>query len=455
MPSRAAIRFGLIVVCIGNLIGPLDSSVNVAFPAITAAFDIAITDIQWIVISYIIAQSSLTIAFGKIGDLFGHRRVFRWGMLACAMAHLACGFAPTYEALVGWRAAQGIAVGLAMACGPALATLLFPPEQKRQMLSIYLILTGVGGALGPIVGGWIIEITGWPGVFWFRVPIAAIALLLSIGLPEPVVVRTARPKFDIAGALLLTIALTCLILFMSMARRSDVALWIGFALLAGAVGTALAFVRHEGRIEQPILDMRHFSDRFFSGMQMASIAIYLCCFSILLLLPYLLAAQPDYTTQSMGLTLAVFPVGSILASLASGGILQRISSLTLMRYGLIVAAAGLLLLAYACYAPSLVAIGLTMLVSGSGMGIFQVGYADATTSALPVADRGVAGSLVSVTRLIGFVVGAAGITWLFEFLRGTDASPVGIQRTFAALGLTLLTFGVLFWQLRPSRSVER
>ena len=455
MPSKAAIRFGLIVVCIGSLIGPLDSSVNVAFPAITGAFAIAITDIQWIVISYIIAQSSLTIAFGKIGDLFGHRRVFRWGMLACAAAHLACGFAPTYEALVGWRAVQGVAVGLAMACGPALATLLFPPEQKRRMLSVYLVCTGVGGALGPIAGGWMVELIGWPGVFWMRVPIAVIALVLSIGLPEPEVARATRPRFDIVGAALLTISLTCLILFMGMARRPDVSLWLSFALLAGAIATGIALIRHERRVDQPILDMRYFNDRFFSAMQLASITIYLCCFSILLLLPYLLAAQPGYTALSTGLTLAVFPLGSILASLASGSILQRIASPKLMRYGLVLAAIGLLLLAYACYAPTLTAIGFTMFVSGGGLGIFQIGYADATTSALPVADRGVAGSLVSVTRLIGFVVGAAGITWIFEVLRGTDASTVGIQRTFAALGALLILFSALFWRLRVGRTPSR
>ena len=452
MPTKAAIRFGLLVVCLGNLIGPLDSAVNVAFPAITDSFAIAITDIQWIVISYIIAQSSLTIAFGKIGDLFGHRRVFRWGMLACAAAHLACGFAPTYAALVGWRAVQGVAVGLAMACGPALATLFFPPAQKRRMLSIYLVCTGIGGALGPIAGGWIVDLIGWPGVFWMRVPIAVLALVLSIWLPEPVVARVTRPRFDIAGAALLTIALTCLILFMSMARRPEVALWIGVALPGAAVASTVALVRHERRVDQPILDMRHFNDQFFSGMQIASITIYLCCFSILLLLPYLLAAQPGYTTLSTGLTLAVFPAGSILASLASGGILQRIASHTLMRCGLTVAALGLLLLAYACYAPTLTAVAFTMFVSGSGLGIFQIGYADATTSALPVADRGVAGSLVSVTRLIGFVVGAAGITWLFEALCGTDASTVGIQRTFGALGICLFLFSVMFWRLRPGRT---
>ncbi|MFN0301414.1 MAG: MFS transporter [Burkholderiales bacterium] len=441
------------VVCIGNLVGPLDSSVNVAFPAITAAFGIAITDIQWIVISYIIAQSSLTIVFGKIGDLFGHRRVFQIGMAACAIAHLLCGLAPTYQALVGWRMFQGVAVGLAMACGPALATLLFPPEEKRRIISIYVLLIGVGSALGPIAGGVLIDTIGWPGVFWFRVPIALLALLLSIGLPEPDVARAFRPKFDIAGALLITIALACLILFMGMARRPDVSLWVGLALLIGSAAATAMFIRHEARIEQPILDVRHFNDPFFSGMQIASVAIHFGAFSILLLLPYLLAAQPDHSALSLGLTLAVFPVGMICASVAGGGIAQRMPAVTLIRSGLVLASIGLMLLAYASIIPSLITIGATLFVTGVGLGIFQVGYADATTSALPVADRGVAGSLVSVTRLVGFVVGAAGITWLFEALRGAEASPVGIQRTFGVLGIGLLVFGGIFWRLSAGRAV--
>ncbi len=441
------------VVCIGNLIGPLDGSVNVAFPAITEAFGVAITDIQWIVISYIIAQSSLTIVFGKIGDLFGHRRVFQLGMAACAIAHLLCGLATTYEALVGWRMFQGVAVGLAMACGPALATLLFPPEEKRRIISIYVLLIGVGSALGPIAGGVLIDATGWPGVFWFRVPIALLALLLSIGLPEPGVARAGRPKFDTAGAILLTIALACLVLFIGMARRPDVSLGIGLALLAGSAMATWLFVRHEARSEQPILDVRHFNDSFFSAMQFASVAIYFSCFSILLLLPYLLAVQPAHSTLSLGLTLAVFPLGTILASLATGATAMRMSAVTLMRGGLVLASIGLLLLALACIVPSIITIGATLFVTGAGLGIFQVGYADATTSAMPVADRGVAGSLVSVTRLVGFVVGAAGITWLFEALRGVEGSPVGIQRTFGVLGLGLFVFGGMFWRLSAGRKI--
>ncbi len=447
MVSRAGARFGLSVVCIGSLVGPLDSSVNVAFPAITTAFGIAITDIQWIVISYIIAQSSLTIVFGKIGDLFGHRRVFRIGMAACAVAHFLCGIASTYEALVGWRTLQGVAVGLAMACGPALATLLFPPEDKRRIIAIYVFVIGVGSAVGPIAGGLLIEAFGWPSVFWFRVPVALLALVLSIGLPEPVVARTLRPRFDITGAILLTVAIACLVLFIGLARRPDVSNGIGLFLFLAAIAATWMFIRHEARVDQPILDVRHFHDRFFSGMQLASIAIYLGCFSILLLLPYLSGVQAS--TLTLGFTLAMFPVGTILASIASGRAMQ--SAVGLMRGGLVVASIGLLLLALACDSASIAMIGSTLFITGAGLGAFQVGYADATTSALPVADRGVAGSLVSVTRLIGFVVGAAGITWLFEILRGTDSSDAGIERTFGALGFALLAFSVGFWRLSAGR----
>jgi hypothetical protein len=225
------------------------------------------------------------------------------------------------------------------------------------------------------------------------------------------------------------------------------------ALLAGSALATWMFVRHEARSEQPILDVRHFNDPFFSAMQFASVAIYFSCFSILLLLPYLLAVQPAHSTLSLGFTLAVFPLGTILASLASGATAMRMSAVTLMRGGLVLASIGLLLLALASIVPSIITIGATLFATGVGLGIFQVGYADATTSALPVADRGVAGSLVSVTRLVGFVVGAAGITWLFEAVRGAEGSPVGIQRTFGVLGLGLFVFGGVFWRLSAGRTI--
>ena len=132
------------------MLGPLDSAVNIAFPAITTAFGLRVSDIQWVVICYVLAQSCFSIVFGKLGDLYGHRRVFMVGAGLATIIHALAGFAPNYPALVAMRGLRGIAIGIAMSCGPALATFLYPPARKRAALSFYTMLFGVGLAIGPL-----------------------------------------------------------------------------------------------------------------------------------------------------------------------------------------------------------------------------------------------------------------------------------------------------------------
>ena len=434
------------------MLGPLDGSVNVAFPLITQGFGLAVADIQWIIVSFIIAQSAFTLVFGKLGDLFGHRRIFRIGLAAAALAHLACAIAPSYAALIALRAIQGVSIGLVMATGPALATLLFAPHEKRRIIAIYLMWISIGFALGPLVGGVILSSLGWPGVFWFRVPIALIALLLSIWLPEPVIDRASRPRLDYLGAVLLVALLSCLILFISLARGA----YLGLAVLLLIAGLAAlwAFVRHESRFPEPILQMRHFRDPNFTITQIAAVILYFSGFSVMLLLPYALAARADYSAAILGVLLALSSTGTVLASMAGGWIVRHAAAGGLIRAGLVMAAVGLLATgAVIALSDSLVFLAVALIVIGVGLGLFQVGYMDATTSILPIAERGVAGSLASVTRLVGLVFGAAAIMWLYEALRPSGAA---FAWSFGILGALLAVFSMGMRRITmPSLDIPR
>ena len=423
------------MVFLGALLGPLDGSVNVAFPAIIERFALSIADIQWIIIPFIIAQSCCALVAGKLGDLYGHRRVFQVGLACAALAHLACGFATTYPMLVGMRIAQGVAVGIAIACAPALATLMFPPEQKRRVLALYLMLLGIGFVLGPIAGGFVLAAAGWPGVFWFRVPIALAALALSLGLPAPAHERTHRPRLDFGGALLLTIALASLVLASSLARTGALAFALTLAL--AGVAASIAFVRHEAAFAEPILRVATFRERGFAALQGAAVAINLASFAIFLLMPFALATRAGYSALGSGALLALHPAGAILVNAYVGWRGGGIASLVLVRAGMFLAAAGIAAVGGAiALEASLALIGATFFVAGLGLGLFQIGYTDATTSMLPLADRGVAGSLVNVTRLVGLVFGATGILGLHQ------AAGDDYAWTFALCGGALALFAL-------------
>jgi MFS family permease len=413
--SPASVRspvVGLILVCAGALVGPLDTAVNVAFPAITSAFGLALRDIQWIVITFVIAQSGVTLVFGRLGDLYGHRRIFAVGMAACALAHLAAGFAPDYRWLVALRVLQGVAVGLAVACGPALATLLFPPQDKRRVLAIYVTTFSFGLALGPLLGGALIQWLGWPGVFWFRAPLA---LLVFVLLPLLADARAASSPDQRADPATLSDG---------YAPREDGARPEGTAGPAAPAGQLARMIR-VAPVRSP----------WFAELQLASIVVNFACFSILLLVPYALTDWPDQSMAASGVLLALFPGGSLFGGLLAGRAAQRLSSVTMVRAGLLLAALGLLITALVLPAGSAAALGLGLTVTGLGLGLFQVGYMDETTSMLRPEDRGVAGGLVTVTRLLGIVLGVTLISALYESLGS-------FETTIATMGAGLSAFGV-------------
>ena len=456
-------RLGLAIVCLGAAIGPLDTTVNTAFPVITAAFGLAPHEIQWVVIAFVLAQSSLTLVFGRLGDLFGYRRIFAIGLVACALAHAAVALAPDYPTLVAMRAFQGLGVGLVVSCGPALATLMFAPHQKRQVIAIFVTATSVAMALGPWLGGLLLSAFGWPGVYWFRVPLALLALALVPVLPLMAGAPPAGPggpgagispaagvtadltagteaaggRFDWAGAIGLTAVMCCLILGLTeLARPLGHAAWGLSGVLAGIVGAAL-FVRHEQRTEHPVLRMTPFGSPRFAGVQLASVFVNFACFANLLLLPYVLTRGMGVSIATAGMVLSLYPTGSVLGGMLASRLGAHMASARLMALGLGLAACGLLLTA-AILAQSLhIVLGLGMLVCGLGQGLFQVGYMDTTTSLLPAHERGVAGSLVNVTRGLGIVFGAAGISWLNGLWR---SEAISFALVGSALALVALTF---------------
>ena len=132
MQSVARTRLALAIICLGSLLAPFDTTVNTAFPVITAAFSLPLRDIQWVVIPFVLAQSSFALIFGHLGDRFGHRRIFALGLGASVLAHAAVALAPDFPTMVAMRMFQGAAVGIAVSCGPALATLLYAPADKAR-----------------------------------------------------------------------------------------------------------------------------------------------------------------------------------------------------------------------------------------------------------------------------------------------------------------------------------
>ena len=443
-------KLGLWAVGIGTL-GQVDSSVNIAFPAITAWFEIDVTAIQWLVIAYLLPMSGFVLVFGKLGDLYGHRRIFMIGMLLSMLAHILSGFAPTYGSLLCLRVLQGLGFGLILGSGPALATFIVDEQDRSRVLSIYTMTFGAGMAAGPVIGGLVIDIWGWQAVFWYRAPLAAIAFFLLMAVPTQA--QAARyPKLDIAGALLLVLSIGSLLLILSLLQRSTINWPLVAALSLGFAICLSGFILQEARAPEPIVRLAVFRHLDIALLQIASIAINFAGFAVLLLFPFYLDGKTGLSLSIAGMVLAMSPLGMAIAGLMGAWLLSKVSPKQLTLASPFLTAAGLITIGLLSSTLSIPLMIPPMFAVGVGLGLFQFAFTDRAVAAMPRSDRGVAGSLFMVTRLVGTVAGASGISWLFQALSEGGMGPgiapahgdflVAFQTTFIVVGSALFAISI-------------
>ena len=415
---------------LGTATAQLDTSVNVAFPAITRGFDLGIADIQWVVICYVLTFASLLLALGRVGDTVGHAVVFRVGLVWSATALLLVACSPSYGAMLGFRCLQGVGAALVLSCGAALVTSLYGEERRSRALGVYTMMMAIGWMLGPLLGGALTAIWDWPAVFWFRMPIAVAALLLLRGLPVSAP-RQAGDRFDIIGGIALVLGLVTMLLALNRVREFS-AVW--FALLSAAA--FFAFVVREKRAVRPIIAIDILRLPGFALLNLVSVLANLAAFSVWLLVPYLLARVPGYALVGSGAILAAAAAGAVLAAPIAGRFVGRsISAERLAIMGTVAIGAGLLLIStWTEQTPTALRVA-GLIVQGVGLGLFQLAYSDIVTAALPLRDRGVAGSLVLLTRTLGTVTAASIVLMAFEILQHHHSFLEAFQRTFQLAAL--------------------
>jgi MFS family permease len=410
---RGGALWRLLLVGFGTLVVPLDTALNIAFPPITRHFGLALSEIQWVVVCYVLTYGSLMLGIGRLGDIFGHALVFRLGLAGSAVALLLCAAAPSYAWLLGFRVVQGVAAALVISCGPALVTALFPEAQRGRVLGLYALMFAAGGVLGPLLGGVLVAAWGWPAVFWFRAPIALLALLLLRGLPAPPPAG-AREPFDLPGAVLLALLIGSLLLAMNQARHLGQGGIAVLPLAALFLAALLGFLRRSRSAPRPVIVLAHFRRPGFARVNAGNALVNLAGFAVLLFVPYYLAGIAGLPTALAGLVLAASPAGTALAAAPAGWLLARVPAWRMVQLGVALSGAGLGLVALwgAASPPALLV--LSLLLHGAGQGLVQVGYTEIVTATLPRQDRGVAGSLAMMTRTLGVVSAASLLTLWFE-----------------------------------------
>lgn len=458
----------LVVVCLAMLMNALDGSiVNVALPAVQRSLHFTGSGLTWVVDAYLISFGSFLLMAGRLGDLIGRKKVFLVGVALFTLASIACGSADTQAMLVVSRFVQGIGGALSSSVIVAIIVTEFPsPSERAKAMSAYVFVAVGGGSIGLIAGGVITQALNWHWIFFVNVPVGIATLVLGRALVVENVGIGIRQGVDVVGSMLVTAALMTGIYGIVTASSAG---W-GSAHTLTSIGIALAlfaaFVLLESRLHNPIMPLRILRLRTLTGSSAVRGLIATGMFSTFFIGALYFEHVLRYSPVRTGL--AFLPLTGAMAAMSAGitaRLLDRFAPKTVMYPAILVAAAGLLLLASAGQHPSYfpeIFFSFLMLGVGAGasfMPLLQIGMSE-----IPNADAGLGSGIVNVSQQMAAAVGLAVLSTIAtNRARSLVASghtlvhslTLGYQLAFyVAAGCVLLGLTVATFLLRARESPE-
>ncbi len=419
----------------------IDSTVvNVALPALQTSLGGTVTDIQWVVEAYGLLLGALILVGGSLGDLFGRRRMFLIGVTVFAIASAGCGLAPNIHQLVFARAVQGIGAAFLVPGSLSIISSSFDEEERGRAIGTWSGFTAITTALGPVLGGWLIEHASWRWAFFINVPLAAVVIALSLWrVPES---RTiAGGRIDWIGALIATVGLGGVAYgFIESASLgwSHPSVWA--SLMVGCA-SLITFFFFESRVASPMIPLELFRSRDFSGANLLTLFLYAALGIFFFLFPLDLIQVQHYSATATGAAALPLILLMFLLSRWSGGLAARYGPRRPLVIGPIIAAAGFLLFAvpsvggnyWSAFFPAFVVLGFGLAVSVAPLTTVVMGAVDqnraGTASGINNAVARVAG-LISIA-VLGVVLVNAFSFYLNHSLRDL-AIPAGAMRDLQA-----------------------
>ncbi|HTX57246.1 MAG TPA: MFS transporter [Candidatus Acidoferrales bacterium] len=410
---RAAIRshewyrwYTLSVIMLGSMMGTLDASIaNVALPTIARAYGRSLDDAEWVILSFMLVTASTLVLFGRLGDMFGQKRIYLTGFAIFGLSSATCAFAPTLPILILSRAVQAIGAAMLLSSNQALIVDTFPASERGRAIGFNGAAVAVGLSLGPIVGGAIVTYGDWRWIFLINVPISAIALSGAALVLKPA--KHASRGFDPLGATLSIVGLFCLSLALS---RSHLWGWtspltlglIAFSLLALGV-----FIVVERRVPAPTLDLSLFRIRIFGVSVVAALVYFSAISGLVFILP--LAVQTALGRSAFGAGLLLTPITALNIILApsAGSLSDRVPVRYVSTAGALVVAGGLFLLSHLPPRPTTEQFLVALVVTGCGTAVFTQPNNSAIMGSAPADRRGIAAGTLATARTTGQLLGVA------------------------------------------------
>ncbi|AHJ73535.1 MFS transporter [Kosakonia sacchari] len=431
-------RYGAILtIIIGIAMAVLDGAIaNVALPTIARDLDASAASSIWIVNAYQIAivVSLLTLSF--LGDMFGYRRVYQYGLVLFTLTSLLCALSDSLLTLTLARVAQGFGGAALMSVNTALIRLIYPHRSLGRGMGINSFVVAVSSAAGPTIAAAILSVASWQWLFLINVPLGILALLLAIKFLPPNATRSAKPKFDLPSAVMNALTFGLLITALSSFAQGQSTTLVLVELVA-LLFIGSHFVHRQLKLPVPLLPVDLLRIPLFSLSIGTSVCSFCAQMLALVSLPFFLQTVLGRSEVETGLLLTPWPLATMVMAPLAGYLIERVHAGLLGGLGMVMMAGGLFALALLPSAPADIDIIWRMALCGAGFGLFQSPNNHTIITAAPRQRSGGASGMLGTARLLGQSSGAALVALMFNLFEtnGTHISLLlaGTLATVAAV----------------------
>jgi len=430
------------------LLSSLGTSIaNVALPTLAQGFNASFQEVQWIVLAYLLAITTLIVSVGRLGDITGRRRLLLAGIFLFTAASVVCGAAPALWLLIAARAVQGLGAAIMMALTMAFVGETVPKERTGSAMGLLGTMSAIGTALGPSLGGVLIAGLGWRAIFFVKVPLGILAFLLAHRY-LPVDRRGAksdRTGFDNVGTLLLALTLAAYALAMTIGRGSFGPLNM-VLLLAAAFGIGL-FAFAEARAASPLIRLEMFRDPVLSASLAMSALVSTVMMATLVVGPFYLSRALGLDAAIVGIVMSVGPLVAALTGVPAGRIADRFGAQGMTIAGLFGIAAGSFVLSVLPATLGIPGYLVPIVVVTAGYAVFQTANNTAVMTDIGPDQRGVISGMLNLSRNLGLISGASVMGAVFALASATsdiatarpEAVATGMRITFAVAAALIVT----------------
>lgn len=445
LPRAGATPWALVCLALTMLMSSLGTSItNVALPTLVETFDAPFNAVQWVVLAYLLAVTTLVVSVGRLGDLVGRRRLMMAGITVFTVASAGCAASSELWMLVVARAAQGLGAAAMMVLTMALVGDAVPRERAGRAMGFLGTMSAVGTALGPSLGGGLIAALGWPSIFLVNVPFGLLALAFAYRFLPIDRNHGNRPAFDHLGSVLLALALGAYALSMTLGRGSSGA--ARMMLLCVALVASGLFVIAMSRNASPLVRLELFRNRVVgTGFAMSGLVATIAM-TTLVVGPFHLSGALGLDTASVGMAMTSGPLVAALVGVPAGRGVDRYGAHRMAVAGLMAMTAGCAAMSVSPVALGIAGYVLPLVTVTAGFAVFQAANNTAVVTGVEASQRGLVSGLLNLSRNLGLVTGASAMGAVFALATGAPdvatAGPGAIASgTHAAFAVAALLAG--------------